>query len=847
MKSNNGSGHAENNNKEKTDTQTIKSTPAQRLKKANAQAHNIIKPLEGKSYALLSKPTLEELDQLAERGIYLKGEGGFSRQGHYGKVVLAMDEEGHFAVAKKLKQHVELFEPEAKFHIKLRELMQEKKIKGLMVAIDSYQAKDKHGRDTIYQFFPQATLGNGEELINLLPLLPSEQQAIILQYVARKLVKTSAKCLENQLFHLDLKPDNILLDNNGKVYLSDFGSAVRLETTNDVTSEITASKEDSFAVTLLPPTILSEAKTKISHDTQQLTEVDSFKLGLTLAMLVSKKAYTKVEKLMALNGSIISQLSKVYLDLNKKRKEEREINTLITTYQQKSESVPTHLLQKKDELRNKIQSLLAESGKIKRYLKDSYPKDIKKYLESINTTLRQENVPTEIRNTIAGLIETDEQKQISALDIINDTEKMIPQVDKDKLKQAFIDLNNKAMERNQKSTEEKRNIRAITANDCLTILTKYLHTPIEEAQAAIIAKLIDQLKNPATHLLKFKKEINGMITTTHTNNDITDKDNFIRCLQKTINSINTYEARLARLTIVESREELDRKRNNKPPFLTEPKEVIQQQASPATNAHTNDYQPMQMDDEPVSAYEHRDSDIRQYVAADANASSYQGLTPQNEEVNAYHGLVEDAKQDQEALNFYRVIDDETKQNEFHPYYAMPNAHHAALYHTMPQEEIQYATLSTQQKTAEDAQLHTLIASSPLRAKHIEMIRSYIGQHSDDANLEKLNVAKRSLVILTNPSIDTADLLLELTNNLTDAQGIGHKHFDAIKRFFRQDISIVKVLKDIINDIKNETPANKADTTHAWVESACYQDPRQEEKKSQDKTTSNNFKKHNGVN
>lgn len=164
-----------------------------------------------------SLPLASKKDQESQKLLF--GEGRF------GKVRLAKKADTFYAV-KKVKDGKSL--KTAHIEHKFGTLLAAVKIPHVANVVDSEIAVDERGVEKLYLFMDKiASLGNGDNLINLLSYIESkEEREAILKHAAISILESAAAMHKHNIYHRDLKASNILINSNGQIYLSDFGSAI---------------------------------------------------------------------------------------------------------------------------------------------------------------------------------------------------------------------------------------------------------------------------------------------------------------------------------------------------------------------------------------------------------------------------------------------------------------------------------------------------------------------------------------------------------------------------------------------------------------------------------------------
>lgn len=210
--------------------------------------------------------------------------------GNFGDVLIAKQKASElnpskFVAVKVIQKDVALFEKENTFY----SIVDERKIDGLLVPIETIKCEDTN---TIYQFMPLANFGDGRRLNRELANLPRKDKDVVIRSVTAQLLQATANMHDNHTYHLDMKPDNFLIDLTGKVYLADFGAAVAYNNNGKLIYSPDIIKTDARYHT-------PEIGVARGEDRYRL--IDQWRLGLTLAKMVctdkESKAFLKRELL----------------------------------------------------------------------------------------------------------------------------------------------------------------------------------------------------------------------------------------------------------------------------------------------------------------------------------------------------------------------------------------------------------------------------------------------------------------------------------------------------------------------------------------------------------------------
>jgi len=187
----------------------------------------------GDKYDLMNKISREEAQVLYEQtGIQVQfQEGNFQTKvllgvGNYGKLRIAYNlVTNRFACVKKIKgdRQIAQSREEATLQSKL-----ERKA-NIMPIWDFVEAESSQRKPVLYQFMPLAGFGDGEELRNLFDRVTNpKQRKQILTHVAKGLLTGVFNMQQASIYHLDIKPANMVFDMKGELYVIDFGCAKEL-------------------------------------------------------------------------------------------------------------------------------------------------------------------------------------------------------------------------------------------------------------------------------------------------------------------------------------------------------------------------------------------------------------------------------------------------------------------------------------------------------------------------------------------------------------------------------------------------------------------------------------------
>ena len=90
--------------------------------------------------------------------------------------------------------------------------------------------------EILYHFMPLAGLGNGRAVQAMLASADSDLRMRALIFVARDILTGLRTCHTKGIYHLDIKPENIVFTKDGTGYVTDFGCAKHADEANSVVS-----------------------------------------------------------------------------------------------------------------------------------------------------------------------------------------------------------------------------------------------------------------------------------------------------------------------------------------------------------------------------------------------------------------------------------------------------------------------------------------------------------------------------------------------------------------------------------------------------------------------------------
>jgi serine/threonine protein kinase len=160
----------------------------------------------------------------------------FEQEGGNQKVILGRGAYGKFRVARNLINNrfagvkkirgescIQESEHEADFQRELNGLP------NIMPIWDSQTITSKKtAHAVLLQFMPLAGFGNGEKLVDVLRYVENEDlKRRFLIYVLKSMLVGVKGMHSRRMYHLDLKPANVVFDCRGELYIIDFGCAYR--------------------------------------------------------------------------------------------------------------------------------------------------------------------------------------------------------------------------------------------------------------------------------------------------------------------------------------------------------------------------------------------------------------------------------------------------------------------------------------------------------------------------------------------------------------------------------------------------------------------------------------------
>lgn len=148
-------------------------------------------------------------------------------KGYFGKFRLAILDKETYLGVKKIKHPDAIRESKNEAKIQ-QKLLNKPHIMPLYDFIEAPASKTR--QPAYYQFMPLAGLGNVAKLqtqLNQLNDFPLKE--LVITHIAQSLLLGLWHMHQAGIYHLDVKPDNLVVDKDGLVYLIDFGCAVEVK------------------------------------------------------------------------------------------------------------------------------------------------------------------------------------------------------------------------------------------------------------------------------------------------------------------------------------------------------------------------------------------------------------------------------------------------------------------------------------------------------------------------------------------------------------------------------------------------------------------------------------------
>ncbi|NGX43725.1 MAG: hypothetical protein K940chlam7_02025, partial [Chlamydiae bacterium] len=182
----------------------------------------------GRQYYQLSKISKEEAREVYEQTSHLivfpEGEKKFKYvlgKGNFGAIKVAQRiEDQKYVASKKVKgeENIRASEEEA-------DMQKEAAGDNVLPIYNTIRLEE-----TLYHFMPLAGFGNGREVQSHLSALHNPMLATeILKFVVRDILTGLKTMHEKGIYHLDIKPENIVFTKDGTGYITDFGCAKKVK------------------------------------------------------------------------------------------------------------------------------------------------------------------------------------------------------------------------------------------------------------------------------------------------------------------------------------------------------------------------------------------------------------------------------------------------------------------------------------------------------------------------------------------------------------------------------------------------------------------------------------------
>ena len=151
-------------------------------------------------------------------------------RGHFGAIKVAQRiEDGQYVVSKKVKGEEKMLESAAEAN------MQKEAAGANILPIYNTIKLEK----ALYHFMPLAGFGDGSTIqTHLAALDHSKLAAEVIKFVAKDLLTSLSTIHRKGIYHLDIKPDNLVFTKDGIGYITDFGCAKKSATTEQPSNAI---------------------------------------------------------------------------------------------------------------------------------------------------------------------------------------------------------------------------------------------------------------------------------------------------------------------------------------------------------------------------------------------------------------------------------------------------------------------------------------------------------------------------------------------------------------------------------------------------------------------------------
>jgi len=167
----------------------------------------------------------------------------------------------------------------------------------IIPTIDVCKAVDTSGNKTLYQVMELAGLGSAAKLKSQLERITDPQfKEQILFCLARGLLAGLSQMHQRGFYHLDIKPDNLVVRQDGRIFIIDFGCS-----TYSKNGQITAAQEDGDQCYFSPERFL--AYYKGVPEQCAADKIDAWAAGLTLLDLLTNSEGLPYADMQAIMGS----------------------------------------------------------------------------------------------------------------------------------------------------------------------------------------------------------------------------------------------------------------------------------------------------------------------------------------------------------------------------------------------------------------------------------------------------------------------------------------------------------------------------------------------------------------
>lgn len=188
----------------------------------------------GEKYLQMSKISAEEAKEVTlASGLVIPFPVGQKKfkfvigKGNFGAIKVAQSlKNGEYVASKKVKGTINV--AESKAEAGMQRAAEGKNVLPIYNTIEL----EEHGEQKLYHFMPLAGLGNTRAIQGMLSTKDRRLREQVLTYVAKDLLTGLQTMHAKNIFHLDIKPENIVFTKDGTGYVTDFGCAKQNETGN---------------------------------------------------------------------------------------------------------------------------------------------------------------------------------------------------------------------------------------------------------------------------------------------------------------------------------------------------------------------------------------------------------------------------------------------------------------------------------------------------------------------------------------------------------------------------------------------------------------------------------------